>query len=523
MESKELYQTHTEHLKAIYEEKFSYINLNGISPFIIQVLGNSERIASFKYKGKIIYVLLYEDSYIHCIIILSYDIKAEKYEIVSCYPCFSYSSHYLLKINRVEEWNNKLEATIYASTEDGFEITFFASDYYSNKSLYKVGDVLSISLASLGMEIDGIDSPIRLEYEKYVRNLLNGIGKDVEEEDNLSATMGNCEYEDNSEDEDNSNSNNQYGINFNVDYHPYFFVDNYRCPDEGNFMSPAYWLFDTTFYENSFVCARIYLEDDNKELSIPLYFNKKLFEHKELESVISGHIWIVGKVDTELLESGKKENNIKAEAYNLKHFLISRLSNGPVCLNEKKEANCLNDILVYFPYMEIREGYVLDAYSGGGNIGSEYFPYCHPIEDDPYPKKTLEQKTPILDYFRIAFNEYGILEAWFIEHLSDFMPKRWHAQYNKVNYIFSRRDYLCICENDKIPSPIQNKLKEIELDALLPKIKMGINSALMSYSFWTDWGGLIKQSVVVERKGESVSFSEPETTNLVKYNCMICF
>lgn len=552
MKGNNLYQNHLEQLKAIYkdrdEREFKYEDkiAQRSKRIIAEILHNSGLCSTLDFEDKKIFVFSYGENNIHLQTLISKDENTDKYTILSCYPYFDYSSHYSFKIDKVEEWDNKLEATIYASTDDGFRVAFFASDYYTNKELYEEGKVLPVSLAALGMKVDGINNYASL----YGKDFLSAIGEINENENAEDATMNfrdtsldgynddddendndeeDCDAEDdNIENNDNLIEEKDYKVKFGIACHPYFFSDNSRCPDEGDFLSPSYWLFEETFNDNPCVCYRIYLSNgSDKSFSLPLYFNENVHDKYAMDLTLSGHLWIVGKIDTARIKDHFEYDDFVADAYEISSYLKSRLSRSKISFSYQEGRNCLNDILIQLSYLEIKPGYVIDAYEYGTYMCMEYIPYCHIIETDiDYLNLKVKPKTelpPILDFFKVTFCEYGILQAWFIQHLSDFMPKFWHAQYGMVSFIFSEINYMCLCSNTKFPEQVLEQLKAIDCKELLPNIKMGTNSALMTYSFWSDWGGLIKQSVVVERKGETVCFGEPESTNLVKYDCGILF
>ena len=48
-------------------------------------------------------------------------------------------------------------------------------------------------------------------------------------------------------------------------------------------------------------------------------------------------------------------------------------------------------------------------------------------------------------------------------------------------------------------------------------------TATLEYAYWNDWSGMVKAKTLVTRDGNSVKFSKPETTVLIKYDCGILF
>jgi hypothetical protein len=58
---------------------------------------------------------------------------------------------------------------------------------------------------------------------------------------------------------------------------------------------------------------------------------------------------------------------------------------------------------------------------------------------------------------------------------------------------------------------------------LLPSVKISGDKAILEYAYWNDWRGMVKSTVTVEKDGNSVKFSKPETKTLVEYDCGIKF
>jgi hypothetical protein len=47
-----------------------------------------------------------------------------------------------------------------------------------------------------------------------------------------------------------------------------------------------------------------------------------------------------------------------------------------------------------------------------------------------------EDVPPILPYFDVPFTEEGIMQAWLLDNLTDFMPKGWHSNYSAKDFVF---------------------------------------------------------------------------------------
>ena len=56
---------------------------------------------------------------------------------------------------------------------------------------------------------------------------------------------------------------------------------------------------------------------------------------------------------------------------------------------------------------------------------------------------------------------------------------------------------------------------------IMPSVKIDGDKAVVTYYFWTAWGGLCKFRVPVEKDNESIIFGNRERQTLVKYDCGI--
>lgn len=216
------------------------------------------------------------------------------------------------------------------------------------------------------------------------------------------------------------------------------------------------------------------------------------------------------------------------------------------------------DILQELPWLQIKDGYELDAYEVGSFYGSILKPYCCKVgAEEPYlPVKDKETYIPyndslriknriswndvdtipsVLSYFDIPFTETGILQAWMLQNLSDFMPKMWHANYGTKYFLFDV-DMFRTLFPDSVGTPnslsgclargrlkVNDKIRNMELGNLLPKILIKGDSAVLTYTYWNDWRGLICESVNVLKEGNTISFSAPEQDVVIKHECDIMF
>lgn len=223
-------------------------------------------------------------------------------------------------------------------------------------------------------------------------------------------------------------------------------------------------------------------------------------------------------------------------------------------------------ILKKLPALKLRDGYIFDAYYIGDQWGGMFMTYCHQtgpkqyyvptigeqpdLLDEAFAKMECSQKgetyvpkfthvpyndrltissprkygedqdvPPALPYFEVPFTEEGILQAWLLDHLTDFMPLFWHAGYRKRTHLWTEDDADTFC----FETEVYRQLKQFDLSSLLPKITIEGSSATFTYAFWNNWQGLVKATERVEKSGSSVHFAEPEFEVLLKYDCGIMF
>lgn len=213
-----------------------------------------------------------------------------------------------------------------------------------------------------------------------------------------------------------------------------------------------------------------------------------------------------------------------------------------------KGGNLSNSILPLLPSVHLHKGYVLSSFRYGvEDFGYEYIPYVrqkravkewYPPEDTSYsgisasPKRKsprgliqriinpivegggykdeylikgiwgyeriLDSIPPILSYFKLDFSENSILEAWVLHRLRDFLPKYWHANYGAVSYIYGQEtiDELFpynyegnswfACERNTV----RNQVRSLDIEALVPQVKIDGDSATFTCACWYHFGGL---------------------------------
>lgn len=506
MKDPQLYQSHGDHIGAIMPTDLF------INKYLRNVISESkikERVTTQATTEHVdneptgIISLSYGDGEFGLLTIFADNPHSDCKDFVSVYPCLLDNSGFNTidtKIERVVEWNNHIEATVYASIGD-FKFAFFATDYYSHKNQYQEGRTLHVSYAALGINVKRAQEGFSFE------------GKDAVEW--LSKLGEKPEY-----DEDG----NVKPVNFSTEKLVAFLNLDDKCPDEGEFQSPTLWcdelsLLGIDFYKTTIILHRENdADDESSQISVPLYFRKSFVPDFDDDLPLSGWLWLTGSVNTRALK-----NN--AENLNELGDMASNITAG---LNEfdYKNASDLKEVSQLFSELKIKDGYVLDYFEAGDDMGARCIPYCHKINkagvSTRVPYNKIEEFVPVLEFFEVPFTEEGILQAWLLDNLSIFMHKLWHGLYGNRDFVFTDEDFENLKEN-VTNIDVANALQAIEPESIYPSVKIGRNAALLTLAYWSNWRGLIKESVTAERDGESVIFGTPETVTLVKYNCGIKF
>ena len=155
--------------------------------------------------------------------------------------------------------------------------------------------------------------------------------------------------------------------------------------------------------------------------------------------------------------------------------------------------------------------------------------------DEPYNDSLLikgrlsskeSKKIPsIFPYFTVPFTKEGIMQAWLLNSISDYMAKGWHANYGRIKYIYNINDINSIFP----PSPssdlieARNKIMQLDSKTLLPDIIIDGDNAFLKICFWNGWSGLVQRNQNVTKVGNSIQFGEFDNNTLVNYDCGIIF
>ena len=454
-------------------------------------------------------------------------------------------------VEKVIEWDDQVEATVLCSVEY-FKFAFFATDYYCNCSKYKVGEKIYVDLAALGMNVTEGDTEALIEGQAALEwRKIMGEDPEYDQEGNVKT------------------------VKINTKNMVMCVQCNFKCRDEWRFQSPVSDVTSTSLMDVEFYKTMIYICESGScfgdtDVIIPLYFRKELLPNLKKGDPVKGMIWIAGSVTGmhEQMKADAQENDILAK---VGEDFETAMEKTRIRYNEN-----LMTVLQQLDLIKIRKGYVLDIFCKGDNYKIMRQPYCHKenatdyctsavnkggmikkayhylFEDTPetddsklfaYDDKKLvtgaltwrEAKLmpPILNYFEVPFTPEGIMQAFLLDNVMDFLNNidiyRCPINFYLFNAELFLKKFSVEDVDDKHLSGILNfrrhearhKLRSVDLETLKPKITIDGNKALLQYTFWNDWKGLVKVTTKVVKHRNTIKFINPQQKLLVNYNCNI--
>ena len=555
----ELYMNHGDHLDCIMPAKTI---MNKYLQAIVKESKSWKKTCtavttSDMYEEKTdVFSLMYGLGDIRLLVTVGASTKNNTNEFMAMYP-ISKGCPTKVKIDKVIEWDNQIEATVFCSIGE-FEFAFFAIDYYCNKHKYRVGETISVDLSALGMHVVEAQRGFQFEGQQAI-DWLAKIGEKPKYDEN-----GNVEP-----------------VKFSMEKLVAFLNKDSKCPDEAEFQSPVGDIETTSilgvdFYKTIITICRRDMDDGEFEVSIPFYFRQDFFPTIQKDDPIRGWLWVTGSITGQHNKGESKpeeENKLAKTGAEFEKYMNQ---------HDFEKFDDLMFILPKLPLLRIRRGYVLDAFEKGDDHGWEIQPYCRTeaafeyysptdveeIEENnkynslfglfkkeprivkkkvhiPYDDTQIihgridwneaEDVPPILPYFDVPFTEEGIMQAWLLDNLTDFMPKGWHSNYSAKDFVFDTERIESMFP-EEVPEAnglsssltrdrveVRDKLMAIDLKSLLPKVRINDDKAVFEYAYWNDWSGLIKATVEVEKDSNSVRFGNPKTEVLVEYECGIIF
>lgn len=467
-----------------------------------------------------VFSLSYGEESMKLLTIVANDKKEKTNMFMSIYPvCKGVPVE--VKIDKVIEWDNQLEATILCYVGE-IEFAFFAVDYYCNKRKYVAGQTLTIDLAALAMRAKEAQRSFSFEGQKAI--------------DWLAKSGQTPTYDENG---------NVEPVRFSMENMVAFLNTDPKCPDEAQFQSPVESIESTSilgidFFRTKIMIGRRHTEDGELSVSVPLYFRQEFFPQVKEGDPVSGLLWVTGSIagqheQGEYDSEEKESNHLGKMAAAFEDFM------------RKSDFNCFANIMFVLdelPLLKIRDGYELDAFRVGDSSGYIYQAYCCKANSEIrfMPSEGMEYDDSMyihgmisyreadgvpdyMPYFSVPFTQEGIMQAWLLKKLKDFMPLGWHACYGSKTFVFetSRIEDMFSPEKTGDIMKVRSQVSNLDLNTLLPKVTIAGNSATLEYAYWNDWRGLVKVTIDVEKHGDTVTFGEPNDEVLVAYRSGIKF
>lgn len=273
---KELYQSHGDHIDAIMpREDFLKDLPEKINASKFLKKGRTEVTAEGMNRTLTdVFTLAYGDGDMKMLTLFAYSPVQQTHYVISFFPAL-HGKNITVKVTDVLEWDNQVEATIVCAAGN-FEFAFFATDYFANKSAYRIGDTVSVEIAALGFKIEEAERSFSFEGQKAT-DWLAKMGRKPDYDEN-----GNVEP-----------------VRFSTENLVAFLNTDDKCPDEAQFQSPVTDLSSESLFGIDFHKGTITIHRDDENaatVSIPIYFRKEFFPTVKNTDPLRGWIWLVGNM-----------------------------------------------------------------------------------------------------------------------------------------------------------------------------------------------------------------------------------
>lgn len=127
----------------------------------------------------------------------------------------------------------------------------------------------------------------------------------------------------------------------------------------------------------------------------------------------------------------------------------------------------------------------------------------------------------IFDYINVEDTCEGAWEAYMLKKLWHVLPLWWHANYDRRTYIFSKDDFVKLEPYHKEQKKmIMEAIKEINCEPIIVKTS---GKYYVCCCYWSDFGGLMQETVEITINNNKASFIDIDNHSLYEYNCGILF
>lgn len=419
----------------------------------------------------------------------AYDSVDKSNSLISAYPYIP-GKPTTVNILDVFEWDNKLEATIkcrYRDDESGeeFDFCFFATDYYINKDLYRLGEDIEIALAASSGDAKEPSKCFSFEGQEAI-DFLAKIGNEVNYDKN-----GNVEP-----------------VKFSTENLIAFLPHDERCPEEAEFQSPSKYAGKGLYYFNNdtrIQCCMICINADS-QLWIPLFHND--FNHQVGEP-ISGHLWLSGRM---------ARPGVDATQSSAIHFANGLKRNRLALRFIEKIESCVftpyrdvSFLLSDFPNTQLPPGYFLFCAELGNAEGTNLyhkFYVTHSVEyftpkrlangcveasyqenDHPDRRTSAPQENllpPLLARIGFKHDLEAIWEAFLIFYSDKFLPR-------SGRYALHREYFFNNHKIKEIPLIKSSQYSELDLCPHIRSITQGNTTGYVIIHYWSEEVGLVRE------------------------------
>lgn len=151
---------------------------------------------------------------------------------------------------------------------------------------------------------------------------------------------------------------------------------------------------------------------------------------------------------------------------------------------------------------------------------------CFYVGDSPKPER-YQLPTSEKEFHAVKANisEEAAWEFVLLLSAPGVMPVFWHGGYDRREYIYCPADLdrIVVIDDDK-PLFRAHDISNLKSAGLLPSVKMDGNIADVTFSYWNDWEGLIRNTIRVKWNGDRIASAEFINKEvLYKFKCDLLF
>lgn len=194
--------------------------------------------------------------------------------------------------------------------------------------------------------------------------------------------------------------------------------------------------------------------------------------------------------------------------------------------DSEKVLEILNSISIPKDYLLQCHGNEMREHSSGDNS----FLYVSE-KDCGDSNRVFEEVSHIWERIHVENNEMGVWQLYLLMNTIHVMAYFWHGGYHRRSYVYTLNDAYSLPEFCNRQSPINRLDLKLLYDRglILPSINFervdDVNSsAIVDCTYWSNWGGLIRERISIKMKeSQVISYERIGQTTLFKYDCGIFF